>query len=464
LADFRRSKDQVLIIDDDDIFVSSLCDFLSSRGFSVYTAASGKKGWERFERHRVSLVLLDQKLPDAEGIDLCRKILEQSPTTKIIFITAYATVRYAVDAMNAGAFHYLSKPFDLDELLLIMDLALKNAKMEGKIRVQNYEKSKAREEKQLIGSSPLMDRIREQIRLAAGTEANVLITGETGVGKNVVARAIHDLEANRETFLTINCPAIPENLMEAEYFGHEKGVFTGADERREGIFELADGGTLVLDEISEIPIHLQSKLLSALEDKAIRRLGGGRNIPVDVRIIATSNQELEKAILEKKFRQDLYYRLAVFTIHVPPLRQHPEDIPMIAEHFASAFCRKTVKVPDNHMKKMMEYPWPGNVRELRNVMERASLLRQGNLLRPANLLLQNEIDISTGTKRPWQHAHEIVPLQEMRKRQILSTLEACSGNKSLTARTLGISLSTLKRTLAEISMGGQLTREPNGSI
>jgi DNA-binding NtrC family response regulator len=455
LADLRRSKDQVLIIDDDDIFVSSLSEFLTTRGFSVHTAASGQKGWERFERHRVSVVLLDQKLPDSEGIDLCRKILEHSPTTKIIFITAYATVRYAVDAMNAGAFHYLSKPFDLDELLLIMDLALKNARMEGKIRVQNYERSKAREEKQLIGSSPLMDRIREQIRLAAGTEANVLITGETGVGKNVVARAIHDLEAGRETFLTINCPAIPDNLIEAEYFGHEKGVFTGADARREGIFELADGGTLVLDEISEIPIHLQSKLLSVLEDKAVRRLGGGRNIPVDVRIIATSNQELEKAIWEKRFRQDLYYRLAVFTIHVPPLRHHAEDIPGIAEHFARAFCRKAVKIPESHIRKMMEYPWPGNVRELRNVMERASLLRQGNLLRPANLLLQNDIDIPQGTKRPWQHDREIVPLEEMKKRQILTTLEACSGNKSLTARTLGISLSTLKRTLSEISMVGR---------
>ncbi len=444
---------QVLIIDDDELFVASLSDFLSGKDFKVSSARTGKEGMTIFERQQPALVLLDQKLPDMEGIEVCRKILEMDPRTKVILVTAYATVRCAVDAIKAGAFNYLSKPFELDELLIIMDMAVKNVQMEGKIRVQDYERSKESEEKQLIGSSDGMRRVGEQIRLAATTDSNVLITGETGVGKNVVAKAIHDLQAGRENFLTINCSAIPENLMEAEYFGHEKGVFTGADTRREGIFELADGGTVVLDEIGEIPIRLQSKLLSILEDKCVRRIGGGRTIPVDVRIMATTNQDLDQAIREKRFRQDLYYRLAVVTIQVLPLREHPEDIPEIAEYFARIFCRKPVCILDDDMKRMIDYPWPGNVRELRNIVERASLLLRGDVLRPASLLANSDHD-NTWIERKHYEATEIVPLQELKRQQILTALKACSGNKSLTARTLGISLSTLKRTLAEINIPG----------
>ena len=446
-----KKATHVLVIDDDELFVASLLDFLSAKNFKVSSARTGKEGMNIFERDQPALVLLDQKLPDMEGIEVCRKILEMDPRSKVIFVTAYATVRCAVDAIKAGAFNYLSKPFELDELLMIMDLAVKNVQMEGKIRVQDYERTRESEEKQLIGSSEEMRKVREQIRLAATTDSNVLITGETGVGKNVVARAIHDLQAGRENFLMVNCSAIPENLMEAEYFGHEKGVFTGADTRREGIFELADGGTLVLDEIGEIPIRLQSKLLTILEDKCVRRIGGGRSIPVDVRIIATTNQDLDRAIKGKGFRQDLYYRLAVVTIKVPPLREHAEDIPEIAEYFSRIFCRKPVRILDQDMKRMIDYPWPGNVRELRNVIERASLLLKGDVLRPASLLVDSELDNAWIERRQTATA-EIVPLHELKRQQILTALKACSGNKSLTARTLGISLSTLKRTLADINI------------
>jgi DNA-binding NtrC family response regulator len=444
---------EVLIIDDDHLFVASLSDFLSHKGYSIRAVRNGRDGLKSIESHQPSIVLLDQKLPDMEGREVCRKILDASPTTKVIFVTAYATVKSAVDAMQAGAFNYLSKPFELDELLILMGLAARSVQMEGKIRVQNYEKEKARDEVNLIGSSEVMRRIKEQIKLASGTDANVVITGETGVGKNVVARSIHDLQGSRETFLVVNCATIPENLMEAEYFGHEKGIFTGADTRREGIFELASGGTLVLDEIAETPCHLQSKLLSVIEDKCVRRLGNGRNIPVDVRIIATTNQDLDEAIEERRFRQDLYYRLAVFHIHLPPLREHPEDIPEIAEYFVRKFCRRRVPIPDRHLVRMMEYPWPGNVRELRNVIERASLLLQGDAIKPANLLFHNEPDVSS-TLRPQKVSdiQKIIPLQELKRQQIISALRACSGNKSLTARALGISLSTLKRRLTEMHL------------
>ena len=444
---------KLLIIDDDDFVSASLSDFLINKGFGVRTASNGKDGIASFEREQPSLVLLDQKLPDMEGVDVCQKILAINPNAKIIFITAYATVQYAVEAMQAGASHYLSKPFELDELSITIDMALKNVQMEGKLRVQDYEREKDRREKKLIGSSEVLNRIKEQIELAAGSEATVLITGETGVGKNVVAIAIHDLQAKRETYLTINCSAIPENLMEAEYFGHEKGVFTGAETRREGIFELSDGGTLVLDEIGDIPMHLQSKLLTALEDKTIRRIGSGRVIPVDVRVIATTNEDLEEAIREKRFRQDLYYRLAVLNIHIPPLRDHPEDIPEISDYFVKRFCRRPVRIPDSHIRKMMKYPWPGNVRELRNVIERAALLLQGDEIRPADLLLQGSLSspLEKSSQEPMD-IHEIIPLEEIKRRHILSALRACSGNKSLTARSLGVSLSTLKRKLREMNI------------
>jgi DNA-binding NtrC family response regulator len=451
-VDMNKALD-ILIVDDDVLFIASLSDFLMSKDFRVHTATNGREGIERFESHQSSLVLLDQRLPDMGGNEVCERVLEINPNAKIIFMTAYATVQYAVEAMQAGAFNYLSKPFELDELLIAIDLAVKSVHLEGRLRAQDYERQKASQEQKLIGSSEVMKRIKEQIQLSAGSEANVLITGETGVGKNVVAQAIHDLQDKRETFLTINCSAIPENLMEAEYFGHEKGVFTGADTRREGIFELADGGTLVLDEIGEIPIHLQSKLLTVLDDKRVRRIGSSRTISVDVRIIATTNQDLEEAIEKRTFRKDLYYRLAVISINVPPLREHPEDIREIASYFVERLCRKPVRIPDSHLERMMKYPWPGNVRELRNVIERASLLLQGSEIRPADLLLQSNLDHALPkSEQRGASSQDTISLEEVKRRHITSILKAYSGNKSLTARNLGISLSTLKRNLREMHM------------
>jgi DNA-binding NtrC family response regulator len=362
--------------------------------------------------------------------------------------------------MQAGAFDYLSKPFELEELLIAIRMAEKSVRLEGRLRVREYERKKEKERKKLIGSSEAMHRIREQMKLAAASEANVLITGETGVGKNVVAEGIHDLQTRRENLLTINCSTVPENLMESEYFGHEKGVFTGAESRREGIFELADGGTLILDEIGEIPLHLQSKLLTVLEDKRIRRIGSGRSFPVDVRIVATTNQELERHIEEKRFRQDLYYRLAVFHMHIPPLRHHAEDVPEIARFFLNRFTRPPITIPDEQMARMKAYPWPGNVRELRNVMERACLLRQGNRIKPADLLWTTPT--SGRRETPPEAPAEILPLERVAEEHIREAVRACSGNKSRAARLLGISLSTLKRRLRK--MGDPDQNGPNGSL
>ena len=386
-----KKTEHILIIDDDNWITESLSDFLREKEYDVQAASNGQDGLDRFEEMHPTIVLLDQELPDISGLEICRRILTVDPATKIIFITAHATVRYAVEAMQAGAFNYLSKPFALEELLIAINMASKSLQLEGKLRVQEYQAQRVQDQAELVGNSVMMNSLREQIQLASRSDTTVLITGETGVGKTEVAKAIHTLQDRRETFLSINCATIPENLMEAEYFGHEKGVFTGADVRREGIFELADGGTLVLDEIGEIPLHLQSKLLTVLEEKQVRRIGGRRSIPVDVRIIATTNQNLDQAIDQKTFRQDLYYRLAIFKMHIQPLRDHTEDIPEMAAYFANRFCRQSVHISQPQLQQLMTYPWPGNIRELRNIIERAALFIEDDRIKPADLLARETV-------------------------------------------------------------------------
>ncbi|MBT8339722.1 MAG: sigma-54-dependent Fis family transcriptional regulator [Desulfatitalea sp.] len=444
-----KSALNILIIDDDPFISASLAEYLHINGYETVLAEQGEEGLSVFKTNNTPIVLLDQELPDSNGLDICPKLLEIDPYAKIIFITAHASVRNAVDAMQKGAFNYLAKPFSLEELLICINMAAKSLELEGKLKIREYENKQRRAEDELIGESAAAQRLRGQIELAAASDAAVLITGETGVGKNVVARQIHRRQNKREPLLTINCSAIPENLIETEYFGHEKGAFTGADTRREGIFELADGGTLLLDEIGDIPYHLQSKLLCVLEDKQVRRIGGAKPITVDVRIIAVTNQNLTKAIDESRFREDLYYRLAVINIKVQPLRQRVEDIAALAHYFGRRFCGGPVRIEQEQFARMAAYAWPGNIRELRNVIERASLLRQGDVIRPADLLLTAETQVcqDADLDAPANDAEAIMPLDALVKRHIVQTLEKCGGNKSQTAIRLGLSLSTLKRKL-----------------
>lgn len=445
----------ILIIDDDELIAASLVDHLSEKGFQAYRAATGTEGLALFEQQRPGIVLLDQELPDGNGLNICRRLLEIDPTVKTIFITAYATVRTAVDAMQAGAFNYLTKPFSIEELMISVQMALRSSQLEGRLKVHAYEQARSQRHQRLVGSSRVMRDLHEQIALFATSNAAVLITGETGVGKNVVARAIHDLHEERDPFLSINCAAIPENLMEAEYFGHEKGVFTGADARREGIFELADGGTLVLDEIGEVPYHLQAKLLTTIEERTIRRVGGRRTIPVDVRIIATTNRPLESAIREKRFREDLYYRLAVVTLHIPPLRRRPEDIPELAAAFIQRFSNASLTIPPGHLARMQAYPWHGNIRELRNVIERAVLLRRGDTIFPADLLFDARSgEVTTPESESPAPPAAKQTLDAVIDLHIHQAMEQADGNKTQAAIGLGISLSTLKRRLKRMQAAG----------
>lgn len=443
----RKTKKNILIIDDNDIFCESVRDILNNEFTEVLTANTGKDGLKICKETKIDVVILDQKLPDTEGVSLCPSILQQNDQTKIIFVTAYPSFSNAVEAIKVGAHDYLSKPFEMAELELTVKQAFRTQELEKTEQIQNYHDNKESEEIDLISGQGVFDDIRKMIDLASASDAPILITGDTGTGKNIVARAIH-YKSNlpKKLFLTTNCAAFPESLIEAELFGSEKGAFTGATSLRRGIFELADGGTLVLDEIGSMPIHLQSKLLGVLEEKRIRRVGGEIFKPINVRIIAISNIDLEEAIKDKIFRDDLYYRLSVIRIHIPPLRDRKQDIPKLCEYFIGKMAKNSnTRLADSELSKLVEYEWPGNVRELKNVIERALIIHHGHSIRPSQLL-KNGHSLSSSTVNNHDNKEtEVITLKDVEKKCIGKALGKYSGNYSRTAKALGISLSTLKR-------------------
>lgn len=436
------TKGTLLIIDDDPLFCDSIKEFFKD-SLDIFIAYNGQEGIKICSNHKIDVVLLDQNLPDAEGHTLCPSILKYNEQTKIIFITAYPSFEGAVKAIRSGAYDYLSKPFELEELKLTIDNALKTLALEKVAQVEDYRISKESEETVLIGGEKLSE-VKKLIEVAAKAEAPVLITGETGTGKNVVARAIHFKSQRRGAFISINCSTLPENLIEAELFGYEKGAFTGATASRRGIFEMAEGGTLFLDEIGEMPIHLQTRLLNVLEDKKIRRLGGETIRPVYVRVIAATNTNIEES-LGKKFRPDLYYRLSVIRIHMPPLRERKEDISELCEYLLKKIAGPDISLDKGEINRLMEYDWPGNVRELQNILERAYLIQRGKILRPSEL-------IGYRAEKQILLNEEILPLHEIEKNHIKNALKILSGNLTRTASALGISLSTLKRKLKEYNL------------
>ncbi len=441
-----KVKRKILIIDDNDIFCESVHDLLTDEKTDVLMANTGKDGLKLCTENKIDVVILDQKLPDTEGITLCPAILKQNEQTKIIFVTAYPSFNNAIEAIKVGAHDYLSKPFEMAELELTIKQAFRTQELEKTEQIQDYQNTKDTVEYELIAGHGIFDEIIRTIDLAADTDAPVLITGETGTGKNVVARAIHfKSDLPTKLFLTANCAAFPENLIEAELFGSEKGAFTGASSTRKGIFELAEGGTLMLDEIGSMPIHLQSKLLGVLEEKKIRRIGSETVKPVNVRIIAAANNDLEAAIKEKTFRNDLYYRLSVIRIHIPPLRERKYDIPKLCEYFIGKMSRDTsIRLSDLELGKLMEYEWPGNVRELKNVIERSLIIQRGQTLRPS-LLLRNNMTSYSHAASTVPDDEEICPLETTEINCISRALKKFNGNYSQSAKALGISLSTLKR-------------------
>jgi DNA-binding NtrC family response regulator len=437
----------ILIIDDEKGLCDTLSDYLVSEKRNVLTAHTGAEGLSICSQRKVDVVLLDQKLPDMEGVSLCPSILQHHEQTKVIFMTAYPSFENAVEAIKMGAYDYLSKPFELEEMDLTIERALRTLELEGIEQLQSYKHDKENEETVLVCDKGGLAETITLVDVAASENAPVLITGETGTGKSVVARIIHyKSSAHKRAFLCINCAAFPENLVEAELFGYEKGAFTGAVTSRKGIFELAEGGTLFLDEIGAMPLHLQSKLLGVLEERKIRRIGGESIKPVDIRIIAASNTDLERAVKSKSFREDLYYRLSVIRIHIPPLRERREDIVELCDYFIHTMAKgREVTLPDSEVEKLMEYEWPGNVRELKNVIERSLILQKESVLKPSEFLTGNLTVTSASSAFSRPSGNGIIPLEEVEKDYIRHVLDQCSGNYTHTARALGISLSTLKR-------------------
>ncbi|MBI5549595.1 MAG: sigma-54-dependent Fis family transcriptional regulator [Deltaproteobacteria bacterium] len=435
----------LLIVDDDEVFADAASRWLGGPSLAVLRACTAADARSMAVSRHVDLILLDEKLPDGLGHQLCPELLAANEGAKIIFMTAFPSVEHAVRAVRAGATDYVSKPCEPAELKLVVSQACRALELERVEARAGYRSSREKNATVLLGEG--LAETRRLVDIAATTQAPVLVTGETGTGKNVVAKAIHFAgSARRDAFGSINTAAFPENLIVAELCGYERGAFTGAVASSTGIFEMAEGGTLVLDEIGEMPLHLQAKLLSVLEDKVIKRLGGTALKPVDARVIATTNADLESAIARKAFREDLFYRLSVIRIHVPPLRQRPQDIPELCRHFLRTLGQGTPPdLPETELAALQAYPWPGNVRELRNVIERALLLRRSDRLAPSELLgVRAPAPREDTTSRPTP-SHET--LEQVEQRYISQVLGECSGNLSQAARRLGIALSTLKRRL-----------------
>lgn len=441
----------LLIIDDDKIYGDTVKDYFARDSMRVFVTHTAKEGLETCSRERIDVVLLDQQLPDAEGHALCPAILKHNEATKIIFATAYPSFENAVKALKTGAHDYLTKPFGLEELGLTVERAIRTAELEGIEQIQAYQREKESEESALVVGTGLAE-VERLTGLAAAADSPVLITGETGTGKTLVAKAIHYRSGIAGApFVGINCAALPENLIEAELFGYDKGAYTGAVTARKGIFEMAEGGTLFLDEIGEMPLALQSKLLNILEDKTVRRLGSESFRRVDVRIIAATSIDLERT-LGAAFRKDLYYRLSVIRIHLPPLRERRQDIPELCGYLLKHMGYRHAVLFETEQANLMKYDWPGNVRELKNILERAVILQHGSELRPSLLLETTRGIAPTASDCPPPVGDEVATLSEMEKRHIRQTLDTLRGNLTQTARALDISLSTLKRKIKEYGL------------
>jgi len=447
-------KKTLLIIDDDEIYCDAVKDFMAKDSIQILASHTAKDGLSICSREQIDVVLLDQQLPDAEGHTLCPEILAYNDRTKIIFATAYPSFENAVKALQAGAHDYLTKPFELEELSLAVERAFRTTELEGIEQIQTYRREKESKAAVVIGGPGLVETMR-LVELAAASDSPVLITGETGTGKTLVAQAIHYRSRfSGAPFVGINCAALPENLIEAELFGHEKGAFTGAASAKRGVFEMAEGGTLFLDEIGEMPILLQSKLLSVLEDKIVRRLGSESSRRVNVRIIAATGVDLEQS-LGKTFRKDLYYRLSVIRMHMPPLRERRQDIPELCAYLLGQMGFRNVALPEEEQRKLMAYDWPGNVRELKNVLERAVILQQGRELKPSTLLETPKPASPAAAPAPGRcplSGERILTIDELEKNHIQHALQALDGNLTQSAKALGISLSTLKRKIKEYSL------------
>jgi len=436
---------KILIVDDEMIIRSFLTETLKRRNYEIKAAENGKKAIEILEKENFDLVITDMKMPKKNGLEVLRFVKENQPQALVIIMTAYGSIENAVDAMKRGAFHYLIKPFSPENIETVIDKANEHKRL---MRENDLLRSEMYDQ-EIIAHSLSMKKILKQLPKIAESTASVFICGESGTGKEVIAQAIHSLSQRcKRPFIRVNCAAIPESLIESEFFGYEKGAFTGANNRKEGRFEVANGGTLLLDEITEIPLSLQPKLLRAIQEQEFERVGATKPVKVNIRFISTSNRDIKEAIAKKIFREDLFYRLNVMPVFLPPLRERKEDILPLAQHFLEKFCK------DNHkpLKKLsaaaedrlLYYPWPGNVRELANIIERTVVLDFAEIIDPEHIYLDSSFNAD---KKEDMHSLLGLSLDEVEKKMIIATLKKEKNNRKKTAQTLGITMRTLRNKL-----------------
>jgi len=436
----------IAVVDDQELLRDSLAQTLQRAGYHVRTYGNGETALDDLRQRPVNLVVSDLKMPGLDGVELLRRLRASGADLPVILMTAYGTISSAIEAMKLGAYDYIQKPFEADEIELLVSRAIRDAELRAENEALRRTVTDWYRGRELVGRSAGLRFIREQVARIAVSDATVLIEGESGTGKEMVARAIHAASSrSKRPMLCLNCAALSASLLESELFGHEKGAFTGADKLRKGRFELADGGTLLLDEVSEIPLTLQAKLLRVLQEKQFERVGSSITRDVDVRVIATTNRNLRKWIEQKKFREDLYYRLSVLPIYIPPLRERRDDILPLAEHFldrlAETYRRPRKTISGETAELLERYDWPGNVRELENLMERAWVLADGDeiptdLIRPWLVSRRTAEPASSGQRAAGK-------LEDMERELVLRTLAEFDGHRARTARALGIGLRTL---------------------
>jgi two-component system, NtrC family, response regulator AtoC len=460
---------KILVIDDEQLIRWSLEKHYSKLGFKVFTAETGEEGIKQFTLNSPDVVFVDNKLPKMQGLEVISKLKALNEEAMIVFMTAYGSIETAVKAIKLGAAEYISKPFSFNEIDIVIEEIRQKAKINRELQVFRRQQKDTVTFDQIIAHSRIIKEIMQLSKKIASTETTtILLLGESGTGKDVFARAIHNASSRKDKpFVTINCSSLPDTLLESELFGHEQGAFTDAKKLKKGFFEIAEGGTVFLDEIGEINQATQVKLLGVLENKIVRRLGGTVDIPVEIRIIAATNKDLKKAVEEKIFREDLYYRLKVFQITLPPLREHKDDIPVLAEHFLNQFNRQFRKciatIDSAAIQALTNYEWPGNVRELRNVIERAVILESDSVLHIENLpgeiiRLPMEAFQKTGVATISAAAEingnavDSASLYGMEKQAIINALEKVKYNQTRASELLGITRDTLRYKMKKYSL------------